>query len=180
MDTSVNAAGSTEPEPRAPCPGGSSAPLSTLRGARLEVDGRRVGRAFAALGLIAIAVLAIMFFFIGAHKNAQISELRTHGTSVQLTVTTCIGLMGGSGSNEAGYSCTGTFSLDGKRFTEAIPGTTLYGPGTKIEAVAAENGRTSWRVYILPSVLLVAFAVLLGGWVMSRRRSRRRRPQTTG
>ena len=159
-----------------------------LRGARIEIDGARVGRALAAAVLAALAGFAVVFFVVGAHKNAQINELRRHGVSVELTVIKCQGLMGGSGSNLAGYSCTGTFGFDGRIFDEPIPGNAEYAPGTKLAAVTAANGsglfapigvlvgeRSSWRVFILPATLALASAVLAGAWLLRRRKSRPRR-----
>ena len=70
-----------------------------------------------------LAVLVVVFTVAGVHKNSQINRLRHDGVPVTVTVTNCLGLMGGSGSNAAGYSCTGTFTIDGTRYTESLPGT---------------------------------------------------------
>jgi hypothetical protein len=158
-------------------------PVSMLRGARIEIDGARVGRVLVAAVLAVLAAFAAVFFVVGAHKNAQITELRSHGVPVELTVTKCQGLMGGSGSNLVGYTCTGTFGLDGRSFDEPIPGSTDYAPGTRLAVVTASNGsglfapvgvltgeRSSWKVFILPVALTLAFA-LLSGAVFLRRRS---------
>jgi hypothetical protein len=157
-------------------------PVSMLRGARIEIDGSRVGRVLAAAALTALAAFAVLFFVVGAHKNAQITELRLHGVPVELTVTKCQGLMGGSGSNLAGYSCTGTFGFGGRRFDEPIPGNAVYGPGTRLRAVTASNGsglfapagvlageHSSGKVFILPAALALVF-VLLAACVLLRRR----------
>jgi hypothetical protein len=166
---------------------GSAEPVATLRGARIEADSARVGSVLAIAVLAVIATSAVVFFVVGGHKNAQISELHEHGVAVRVTVTKCLGLMGGSGSSPAGYACTGTFELDGRHFVEAIPGTVLYQPGTMIAGVAASNGsglfaptnvlateRASWTVFIVPTVLLLAFALLASAWVIRRKRSRKR------
>jgi hypothetical protein len=163
-------------------------PVAMLRGARIEVDAGRVGRVLGGAVVAALAVLAAVFFFVGAHKNAQIAELRQHGVPVEVTVTKCLGLMGGSGSNGAGYACSGTFRLAGHLFDESVPGDVNYGPGTRISAVAAANGsglfapvdvlaseRTSWTVYILPGVLALAFIVLAGAWMLRRQQLRHKR-----
>jgi hypothetical protein len=103
-------------------------------------------------------------------------------------VSRCLGQLAGSGSNQAGYSCQGTFTLDGRRFTEAIPGSTLYTPGTTIRGIAVPGDpallapvhvvaaeRASWRVFILPTVLLVILVALVGALVLRRRAIRRAR-----
>jgi len=165
-----------------------AAPVSTLRGARIEIDTTRVGRALLGGVLVILAVLAVVFFVVGAHKNAQINELRQHGESVEVTITKCLGLMGGSGSNSAGYACTGTFHLGGRIFDEAVPGDVLYAPGTRLAATAASNGsglfapvgvlageRSSGTVFIVPGALALAFAALASPWMLKRRRSRKKR-----
>ncbi len=131
----------------------------------------------------------MVVLFVGAlHKNSQITDLRSHGVGVPFTVTSCLGLLGGSGSNGAGYSCRGSFTVDGHRYTEPIPGTADHAPGTILRSVtvpgdpalvitahdlAAEH--TSGRVFVLPTILLVVLAVLVGVVLLGRRR---RRPAT--
>jgi hypothetical protein len=158
----------------------------TLRGAGVEADVGRVGRVIVGLVLVALAVLVVVLFAAGADKNAQITDLRLHGVGVHITVTECRGLLGGSGSNPAGYACQGTFSFEGHRYTEAIPGDTLYAPGTKLRAVtvpqdpglvstpgAVASEHASWRVFILPTILLVVLVLLVGALVLRRRQVRR-------
>jgi len=141
----------------------------TLRGATVgSIDGRRVARAVAALCMVALAVAAVMLTVAGADKNAQITRLRDHGTTVVATVTGCLGLLGGSGSNPAGYECRGAYEVGGRRYVADIPGTVLRRPGSRLRAVidpddpalvstpamlAAEQA--SWRVYVVPGVLAV-------------------------
>jgi hypothetical protein len=162
-------------------------PVSTLRGARIEIDGTRVGRALVAAVLVALAGFAVAFFVVGAHKNAQINELRLHGVPVELTITRCQGLMGGSGSNLAGYTCTGTFGFNGRLFDEPIPGDAEYAPGARLRAVTAANGsglfapigvlageRPSWKVFILPAALALVFVLLASAVLLRRRCSRPR------
>jgi hypothetical protein len=162
-------------------------PVSMLRGARIEIDGARVGRVLIAAVLAALAACSVAFFVVGAHKNAQINELRHHGVPVVLTVTKCSGLMGGSGSNLAGYACTGMFHFNGRNFDEPIPGSAEYAPATKLAVVTAANGsglfapigvlageRSSWKVFILPMALALAFAVLASTLALRRRHARPR------
>jgi hypothetical protein len=162
-------------------------PLSTLRGAGagLRVDTRRVGRVIVGILMVALAVLVVGLFLSGAHKNAQITKLHQDGVPVTITVSGCEGLLGGSGSNAAGYTCRGSFTLDGRRDNEAIPGDTLHPPGTRLRGVsvpgdpalvttagALAGEQSSGKVFILPAVLL-AVLVLAAGTLVIRRRSRR-------
>lgn len=90
------------------------------------------------LGIGATAVVAAgVGLGIGAHRHAADSAaLRHHGVVVTATVTGCSALLGGSGSNAAGYRCTGVFRLDGRRWTEVLPGNALRVPGSRERVVA--------------------------------------------
>jgi len=156
--------------------------VATLRGAGVDVDVRRAGRVIVGVALVALAVLAVVLFVAGAQKNAHITDLRQHGVPVDVTVTRCTGLLGGSGSNPVGYACRGTFAYGGHRYDVAIPGDTLYASGARLAAVtvpgdtglfstaatvAAEHA--SWKVFLLPAVLLGVLVVLVGALVLGRR-----------
>ena len=80
-----------------------------------------------------------MFTVAGVHKNSQINELHHDGVPVTVTVTNCLGLMGGSGSNAAGYSCTGTFTVHGNRYTESLPGTGFHKVGSTLPATVVPS-----------------------------------------
>ncbi len=132
--------------------------------------------------LATLAVLAVAFTVIGIHNNRQIDQLRNQGVPVAVTVTSCQGLLGGSGSNAAGYTCRGAYELDGHRYNEVLPGTALHAPGTVVRAVAVPSDPTlvspvsvvdaehaSASVFILPAVLLVVLVALLVVLVLRRR-----------
>jgi len=170
------------PGPTAPGRTDPGESLTTLRGAGVEVDVRRVGRVVIGVCLVALAVLVVVLFVVGAHKNAQITRLHQDGVAVQVKVTGCLGLLGGSGSNAAGYACTGTFTLDGHRYREAIPGTALHPPGSRIRAVAVPGDppllstaravateHASWSVFVVPAILLAVLVLLVGALILRRR-----------
>ena len=161
---------------------------TTLRGAPVAVNPRRVAQVAAGIVLTSLAVVTVLLFVAGAHRNAQIAELHRHGVPVEVTVTGCLGQLGGSGSNAAGYTCRGAFHVGGHRYVEVIPGDQLRRPGTTVRAVtvpddpallttaaAARHERQSGRVFVVPSVLAVLFVVLAATAVAFERRSRRRR-----
>jgi hypothetical protein len=92
--------------------------------------------------------------------------------------------LGGSGSNPVGYSCWGSFTLDGRTYRDGIPGTSLLAPGRHLRVLtvpgdpalvdtpqALANEHPTATVYLLPAVLLavLAFIVLV-------RRGGRRQP----
>jgi hypothetical protein len=165
-------------------------PLMTLRGAGVEVDARRAGRVVVGVCISALAVLAVVLFVAGADKNAQITSLRHHGVPVEVTVSGCLGLLGGSGSNQAGYACTGTYTLGGHRHQEAIPGNTFLATGAKLRGVtlpgdpallstvgAVATEHPSWRVFIVPTILVIIVVLLVGKLALRRRHDSR--PATT-
>ncbi|HEY1826853.1 MAG TPA: hypothetical protein VGF87_02475 [Acidimicrobiales bacterium] len=159
--------------------------FSSYRGARVEANSQRVAHVAVGLLLVALAALSVGFFIAGAHHNAQIDRLKANGVRVQATVTTCVGQLGGSGSNVAGYTCTAAFSLRGQHDVETLPGNTYYRQGTHLSAVAVPGDpalvaplsqfkadHSSGGVYVLPVVFLAAFVVLLAVTVRWRKVSK--------
>src|SRR5437763_10603261 len=98
---------------------------ATLRGARVSVSAQSVRRGVLAVVILGLAVLIAVMYAAGVRKNTHINELRQHGIAIDVTVIGCHGLLGGSGSNAAGYTCRGTYAVSGHRYTETIPGSTL-------------------------------------------------------
>jgi hypothetical protein len=187
------ASDSTTPRGEAPGDGAAEGPegdsadaaLTRLRGAGVEVDVRRAARVVVGICLVGLLVLVVVLFVAGANKNAQINQLRNHGVAVNVTVTGCLGLLGGSGSNPAGYACTGTFTLDGHRYRESVPGNVLRPPGTKVAAVAVPGNpplldthhavaseHASLSVFVVPTILLIVVLLLLGTLLLRRRHVR--------
>jgi hypothetical protein len=156
----------------------------------VNVDVRRAGRVLGGLCLVALAVLAVVLFAVGAHKNDQITDLHQHGVPVTITVSGCRGLLGGSGSNSAGYTCRGNVTLHGHRYNEPIPDDALYAPGAKIPGVAVsgnppllstahalETEHASWNVFVAPAVLVFVLVLMVGVVVIKRRRTGRTSPR---
>lgn len=168
-------------------PNTAEVPIALLYGPRVHVSNvGRLSRAFVAICLVVLVIVSVALFISGARKNSQISDLRQHGVPVVVTVTSCYGLLGGSGSQAVGYSCRGSFTLDGHRANDELPGTALRSVGAKVKAVAVPSdpglitlARTlptqhvSNRVYLLPAVLL-ALAVVGGLLMVAENRHRRR------
>jgi len=161
--------------------------LAPLRGAGVSADVRRVARIVASLLLAGLAVLVFVFYAAGARKNAQITELRQHGIPAEMTVSSCMGLLGGSGSNPVGYSCHGTITVGGRTYDDPIPGNSLYAPGAKLAGVTVagdpalfttpallHSEHASWRVYVLPAVLTGVLVLAVAGLLVLRGRRRDR------
>jgi hypothetical protein len=154
----------------------------------VDVDSRHVVRAAVGICLVTLAIVVVVLFLAGANKNAQINRLRQHGVPVEVTVTDCLGQLGGSGSNAAGYQCRGSFTIDGRHYNEIIPGSTRLPLGTTVVAVidpgdpalistvgAVAGERASPRVFLLPIVLAGALALLVVAVVIRMGRNRRTR-----
>ncbi len=164
---------------------GPDAPVTNLRGARVEVDPRRALRLVVGGCLVALAVVAVVLLVAGVKKNDQASSLRAHGIPVSVTVTGCTGLLGGSGSNAAGYACKGTYTFAGRHYQRSIPGTALLHPGAVVDGVvssgdpgllstpsAVAGQGSSDSVFIAPAIVFFVFLVVLVVAVLSYRRSR--------
>jgi hypothetical protein len=165
---------------------GSEVPLTRLRGATVDIDPGRAKRVVVSVCLMALAVVAVILLIAGVQKNSQAVTLHQHGVRVDVTVVGCLGLLGGSGSNGAGYACKGTYSFDGHRYTQSIPGNARRAPGSVIMGVIVPSTpgllstpglvaeqQASWKVFIAPIVLFVVLALALVLIALVRRRARR-------
>jgi hypothetical protein len=162
----------------------STEALTTLRGSSVgKVDSRRVVRVLVVLCLVALAVLVVVFSVAGAHRNTQVSSLHHQGVKVDMTVTTCAVLIGGSGSTPAGDACRGAFTLDGHRYVEAIPGSATYSPGKPLSIVVVPHDpallapakilageQSTWTVFVVPGILFIVLLGALVGFVIVRSR----------
>jgi hypothetical protein len=166
--------------------------VGQLRGAGVSVDARRVGQVAIGIVLVTLAVLAIVFTIVGIHTNQQDDRLHHDGVPVTFTVTGCLGLLGGSGSNAAGYSCRGTYTLDGRHYSGLrLPGDSFYRPGSTVAAVAVPGDpalvspasivateHSSAGAFVLPAVLAASLLLLVALLLLLRRRRRSAGPVT--
>jgi len=160
-------------------------PVTTLRGAGVDVDPRRAGQLVLGVALVALAVVAVVLLVAGIQKNAQSDALEHHGVAVDVTVAGCSGLLGGSGSNAAGYRCQGRYTFQGRHYERDIPGNSLLAAGTVIRGVTTPGDPgllstpamvdaqpASWRVYLAPAILFTVLAIAVVIMVLLRRRRR--------
>jgi hypothetical protein len=176
-------------DPDSPVPGNDDAEgepsdrVGQLRGAGVSVDGRRVGQVALGIVLATLAVLAIVFTIVGIHTNQQDDRLHDDGVPVTFTVTGCMGLLGGSGSNAAGYACRGTYTLEGHSYSEELPGDSFHRPGSTVAAVAVRGDpalvspasivateHSSASVFVVPAILGIVFLLLVALLLVLRRR----------
>ncbi len=117
----------------------------SLRGAEAQHIAGRFWSIAGVLVLAAFAAIVVVSFVSALNDNARIVRLKDHGIPVVVTVTSCVGNIGGSGSNAAGYTCRGSYRVHGVRYEEVIASkSTLSAPGTKLRrrrrSVATEHG----------------------------------------
>lgn len=169
---------------------GESGHVGTLRGASVSFNPRRLVQGAVGLVLVTLAITAVVLAVAGIHSNDQINRLHTQGQPVTVTVTGCLGLLGGSGSNAAGYSCRGTYQSDGHMYREPLPGSTFYRPGTQLPSIAVpgdpalvsptaivNSQQASNGVFVVPIVLGVILLALVAV-LLVRGRPRHRAPTT--
>lgn len=157
--------------------------VGQLRGAGVQVDSRRIGQVGIGILLATLATLAIVFTVVAAHTNQQDDRLHKDGVPVTFTVSGCMGLLGGSGSNAAGYACRGTYTLEGHRYNEPLPGVAFHRPGSTVAAVAVPGDaalvspasivateHSSAGAYVLPVTLWVVLLALVALLLVVRRR----------
>jgi hypothetical protein len=171
----------------APVPGnGADSPqrVGALRGAGVEVDVGRLGYVAAVLGLGAVMVVVGVLLVAGIKKNAQISSLKAHGVPMELTVTKCLALVGGTGQTPAGFECTGTYDYRGHHYSEGVPGSANLPVGSTVHGTVASDdpalfstpqtvaSEHSTVARVLLPALLLAVAVALLAWIVVRRRGK--------
>ena len=157
----------TTPDPR---------DVTFLRGAEAQPIGRKFWFIAGVVLCVVLAVVVTVSFISATNDNARIDRLKTHGVSVTVTVTNCVGNIGGSGSNAAGYTCQGEYRINGVRYHEVIGSkTSMSDPGSKVRGVvdparpstielasAVASSSASPSVYLVPGLL----TLLLAGFVL--------------
>jgi heme/copper-type cytochrome/quinol oxidase subunit 2 len=153
-------------------------------------DARHISDRFwivtAAVLLVVFAIIIVVSFISAFNDNARVDRMKNHGIPVLVTVTSCVGNIGGSGSNAAGYTCRGSYRVDGVRYVEVIGSkSTQSNAGAKVHGVVDPSRRStveltsavrastsSLSVYVVPSLLAVLFVI--AAIALGRRRRRRR------
>jgi uncharacterized membrane protein len=162
--------------------------VGTLRGAGVGgVDTRRLGRILIGLIMATLAVLVVVFTVVGVHHNQQDDRIHHDGVPVTFSVSGCLGLLGGSGSNAAGYSCRGSYTLDGRTYRVRLPGNDFHRPGAQVPALAvpgdptlvspvalARTERSSAGVFLVPVILFVILVLLVALVLFDRQRHKKR------
>jgi hypothetical protein len=148
--------------------------VASLRGPTPVRVGRRTWQGLGLAGWLILSVAVAVSFVSAANDNARIDRMKSHGIPVTITVVDCAGNLGGSGSNGAGYTCSGDYTVGGVAFHEVIGSmNTFAATGTAVRAVAdpaqpsevvlasaVKESAASWKHFILPSLLALALVAL--------------------
>jgi hypothetical protein len=183
-----SSAGPPAPAPPPPPAEAHGERLAYIRGgAGMAVDTGRAVRIFGLFCLAALATLVILLTISASHQNSRLSRLQHHGVPVNVTVTGCVGLASGTGVTQYGFTCRGTFTLDGHSYNEVIGGSnSIHAPGEVLQALtipsdptllstttAVEHRHSSHTVYITPAILLGVFVLGVILYIGISRRTRR-------
>jgi len=166
---------------------GGSDEVPVLRGAAPAAVRRGLWIYAGALCLAVFAAILVVSFLSISNDNARVSRMKAHGIPVSVTVTGCLGNIGGSGSTSAGYTCRGDYTIHGATYHELIGSmTTFAAAGTTVPGVVDPShhgtvvlssfvrsaSASPWR-FVTPSILtIVLIALSLGLWNVAHRAQR--------
>lgn len=157
---------------------------SSLRGAPVAGDGRRLGRTIGWVLVLAMILLGLVMVVAKVDDNNKAHRLHASGIPVTARVTYCLGQLGGSGTNAAGYSCKAAYMVGGAHFDEPVgglstfarTGSTLAGVVDPVNhtvlvtAASASRATSVTAGLVFPILVVVAGLVLVGILVATRRR----------
>jgi hypothetical protein len=166
------------------------APAGYIRGGGGVVDTRRLFRVAVGSAIVALAVLVVVLAVEAVHKNSRIDGLQRRGVPVDVTVTSCFGILSGTGITVTTFQCSGSFDLAGHSYNAVIAGSDAnHAVGDVVQAVAdpkhptsistassLATAHSSWRAFIAPAVLFVLLALLIAGALWWSRRNSAQRP----
>jgi len=159
--------------------------ITSLRGAEAATIGSRFWLVVGAFVLVVFAAALVVGFIAVTSDNARIERMKSHGIPVTVTVVDCNGNIGVSGSNAAGYTCRGDYSVGGTTYHELICSmTTFSAVGSAMRAVvdpsrhstvalasSLKASAASSGVYVAPGVLTFVLVALTLALLRVARRS---------
>jgi Protein of unknown function (DUF3592) len=162
------------------------AAVGYVRGAVGHTDTAGGRRVLLGLCFVAMALLVVVLSVQAVQDNARAGRLQHHGVEVSAVVTGCLGVASGTGISESAYRCTAAFSLDGRRHTEAIRGSSALlstgatirlvvdpaDPGSLSTVAAAQKRTAAAKAFIAPAITGLLL-LLLAGVVAARTRAAR-------
>jgi hypothetical protein len=160
--------------------------VAPLRGSTPVSVGRRSWLFAGALGLVLFSAALVVSFVAITNNNSRVDRMKSRGIAVEVTVTNCAGNLGGSGSNGAGYTCSGYYTVGrvtyrepiGSMVTFAASGTRVRGVvdpshhGTVVLASAVLTSVASRSAYLATGLLTLVLIVLTLVFLRVARRTR--------
>jgi hypothetical protein len=161
-----------------------------IRGGGGIVDTRGTVRVLVGACLVTLAVFVVVLTIGAVHKNSRIDDLQRRGVPVDVTVTSCFGILSGTGITVTTFQCSGSFELAGRSYHAVIAGSdNNHAVGDIVKAVAdpkhptsistassLATAHSSWRAFLVPAVLFVVLVVLAAGALWWSRRNSAQRP----
>lgn len=161
-----------------------------IRGGGGIVDTRRLFRITVGSAIVTLAVLVIVLTIQAVHKNSRIEGLQRRGVPVDVTVTSCLGMLSGTGITVTSFQCSGSFILADRTYNAVIGGSNVnHAAGDVVKAVAdpkhptsistassLANAHPSWRAFIGPAVVFLLLVLLVVGALWWSRRNSAQRP----
>ena len=160
-----------------------AASTTSLRGARVAGDGRRLGRIVAWVLVAGMIVLGVVMVGAKIADNDRAVRLHTSGIPVSARVTYCLGQLGGSGTNAVGFACKATYKVADTTYNEPVGGMSTFArPGSTVAGVvdpqnhtvlvtkASASSTTSTTAGLLFPALVILAGVVLAGILLATRR----------
>ena len=91
-------------------------------GAGVSTDTRRIVQVATVATLVALAAVTLALLVGAIHQHSRDGGLQRSGQPVTVTVTSCFGIATGTGIQDLGYVCRGSFAVDGAVHTDVIVG----------------------------------------------------------
>jgi len=162
-----------------------------IRGGGGVIDTRRLFRIVVGSAMVVLAVLVVLLTVEAAHNNSRIDGLQRRGVSVDVTVTSCVGILSGTGITVTSFQCSGSFDLAGRSYHAVIAGSNVnHAVGDVVKAIADPkhptsistpsslvHAHSSGRPFIAPAVLFVLLVLLIAGALWWSRRNSAQRPR---
>ena len=127
-----------------------------IRGAGGVIDTRRLFRVIFGSAIVSLAVVVVVLTIQAAHKTSQIDALRHRGIPVDVTVTSCLGILSGTGITITSFQCSGSFDVAGRSYAAVIGGSNINHPAppSALEGLKGVKGKSyEERSKNLPNVV---------------------------
>ena len=162
-------------------------------GSATSTEPRNVMRIVFLTFVICMVALIVVLAVEAARHNSRTQRLSDHGVPVQVRVTSCIGSATGTGITVNGYTCRGTYTLDGQRHSAILRGLNTHqhrgvvvagvadpqSPGTLSTPDLVASSDASWRAYVGAGVTAIILLLGVAAYLLWSRRGSIDEPPST-